>query len=156
MPDSPITRTTADWIEELTKLLEYQHSIVDELAQLADRQAALIREQQTDALLGLLADRQQLIERFTGTQADLNRIAGEVEARVGEVTVEQRTEIQRKIGAIGDRLAQVMQRDERDQETLQAARDRSKEELTSLDSASRARHAYMRRPGGNRYADRQG
>jgi hypothetical protein len=156
MSDTHTTRATADWLEELTTLLESQHTIVDELAQLADRQAELIQNQQTDALLGLLADRQNLIERFTGTQADLSRMAGEIEARIGEVSIEQRTAIQRKISTIGDRLAQVMQRDERDQQTLEAARERTREELTNLDSASRARHAYMKRPGGNRYADRQG
>jgi len=148
---------TLDWAGSLLRLLEEQEALVNELACLADRQAELIRRAQTDALLSLLTRRQQIIERFAGTQNDLSKLTDDLEARLETVSSAQRQRIQSLIGDIGDRLAQVMQCDEKDQRVLEAARNRTKDELATVDTARQARRAY--RSGGavdNRFADQRG
>ena len=68
-----------------------------------------------------------------------------------------RTRIQSLIAEIGDRLTVVMAGDERDQQSLEAARNDTARDLRDVDHARVARAAYQS-PGGavSRYADREG
>ncbi|MDY7107178.1 MAG: flagellar export chaperone FlgN [Planctomycetota bacterium] len=148
---------TRDWAEALIELLERQETVVNELAALARQQAELIRQSRTDALLGLLTRRQQLIERFAGAQDELGRLTADLERRLETVSDEQRERIQMLLTDISGRLAQVMQRDEEDQQVLEAARNRTKDELAAVGTTRQARRAYLGGRGPeNRFADRRG
>ncbi len=154
---SQVQTPSTDWPDTILDLLQRQHKLVDELSQLADRQADLIRDGHTDALLGLLTQRQTVIERFTATQVDLGRLTGDLDARLRSVDEDVRERIQSLISDIGERLTHVMQRDERDQRTLESARDKKKREIASLDSGRQARYAYLGpKKTTNRFADTQG
>jgi len=148
---------TSDWPQRLTTLLERQQGLVDQLAGLADQQAALIERSDTDALLGLLTRRQRVIDEFAGMQTELAELTDDLERRLETVDDAQRERIQGLLNEIGDRLNTIMERDARDQQTLEAARDRSKQELASLDAARHARQAYLTPSNAsNRFADRLG
>jgi len=148
---------SVDWPENLIALLERQQTLVDQLAGLADRQAALVEQGHTDALLGLLTQRQGVIDEFTGVQADLGRFSENLERRLQSIDERRRVRIQDLLKTIGAGLAEVMERDEKDQKTLEAARHQSKRELASLDSGRQARHAYVgSRKVTNRFADEIG
>jgi hypothetical protein len=145
------------WPESLIDLLGEQHGIVDQLSELARRQASLIMEGRTDHLLGLLADRQQLIDRFTASQGLLAELTEGLEQRLQSVNSIQRDQIKSLIGAIGERLGEIMKRDEQDEATLRAGRDTVKQELASLSSGKQARNAYLAGPGAQTmFADRRG
>jgi septal ring factor EnvC (AmiA/AmiB activator) len=152
------TATTAiDWPDEVIALLEQQHALVDRLSDLAARQAQLIEDARTDALLGLLTERQHVIEQFAATQQRIGSLTGDLDARLHGVDDEQGTRIRTLIAEIGDRLARVMKSDEADQQRLEAVRDQVREQRTSVDAQRTARRAYVRRDGAaNRFADERG
>jgi len=159
-PSNPAAESS--WSGELIELLERQHALVDELASLAARQAALVERRQTDALLALLGERERIIAQFTRSQEEMARFTDDLDSRLDEVPDGERTMIQALIGRIGDRLGEVMQRDAEDQQTLETARCEVKSELSSLTRSQQARHAYhggMPSGGGtgtNRFADQRG
>jgi ElaB/YqjD/DUF883 family membrane-anchored ribosome-binding protein len=149
--------STVDWAGSLIQLLEAQEALVSDLAALARQQAELIRGSRTDALLSLLTRRQQLIERFADAQEELGKLTADLDARLRTVGQAERDRIQSLISGIGDRLAQVMQRDEQDQQVLEAARNRTKDELAAVGATRQARRAYLSgRSVDNRFADQRG
>jgi hypothetical protein len=154
---SPPPFPSADWTVALLELLERQRRLVDELAQLARRQAELIHEGATDALLELLSRRQQIIDRFHASQSELARLTGNLDAQVNALDDVRRQRVHVLLSEIGDGLDEVMKRDESDQKALEEARDRARDELTSVDNGRQARRAYLG-PNvvNNRFADRKG
>lgn len=151
------SKRTPEWTTELIGLLERQQTLIAELAGLAGQQSGLIEERRTDALLGLLSRRQRLIDEFSASQEALTGLTGDLDARIDDVDPEARTRIQALITDIGARLASVMQCDGKDQQMLQAARGQTAKELSDLDSARHARHAYRDAGApGSRFADRTG
>ena len=129
-----------DWPDAIIRLLERQAGMINELAALSSQQSDLIKNDQTEALLDLLTERQEIIERFTTAQKDLGELTEHLESRLPSVDAVRRARIQALIGAVGDRLGDVMDQDESDQRTLRAAHDR---ELRSpeLPQAERGRRA---------------
>jgi len=157
MSETPTNAKLPGWADALIELLEAQHALVGELSTLAGRQQALVRDRRTEALLGLLRERQEILDRFAGMQERLGSLTTDIEHRIAEVGEPARTRIQSLIAEIGDRLGVVMEGDERDQQSLEAARGDTARDLRDIDAARVARAAY-RRPGAveSRYADRQG
>lgn len=157
MSDNKTDATSPAWADALVELLESQHALVGELSTLADRQQTLVRDRQTEALLGLLTERQQILDRFAGMQEQLGTLTANLDQRIAEVKEPVRSRIQTLIAEIGDRLTVVMAGDERDQQALEAARTDTASDLRDIDAARIARAAYQ---GPNvavsRYADRQG
>jgi hypothetical protein len=157
MSQTPSDTKPPGWADSLIELLESQHALVGELSTLADRQKTLVRDRRTEALLGLLTERQQILDRFAGMQERLGSLTADLDRRITEVEDPARTRIQALIGEIGDRLTVVMAGDERDQQSLEAARGDTARELREIDTARVARAAYQGSgPAGSRYADRQG
>ena len=157
MSETPTNARPPEWAESLIELLESQYTLVSDLATLADRQQTLVRERRTEALLGLLTERQQILDRFAGMQERLGSLTADIDQRITEVQEPDRTRIQSLIAEIGDQLTVVMAGDERDQQALEAARGDTARDLRELDTARVARDAY--RGAGtveSRYADREG
>src|SRR5688572_20233063 len=127
MTDACLTHNRL-WPQSLIDLLSEQEGLVNQLVDLARRQAGLIAEGRTDHLLGLLADRQRLIDQFTSSQELLTELTQGLEQRLQSVASLERDSIRRLINTIGERLAEVMKCDEQDQATLQAGRDAVKQE----------------------------
>ena len=154
---TPTPTDTRPWHESLVELLEAQQGIMNELAGLAEHQSQLIEQARTEDLLGLLTRRQQLIERFTATQNDLGELTEDLDARMQALTVERREQIQNLLQNISQHLGQVMACDERDQASLEQARNTSRQRLSAVDSGRQARNAYLgSRTATTRFADRKG
>jgi hypothetical protein len=113
-----------DWPDAIIVLLERQAEMINELATLSARQSELIERDETEALLDLLTERQQIIESFTAAQQDLGQLTEHIESRLPSVDAIRRARIQTLIGTVGDRLGKVMDQDECDQRSLRDARDR--------------------------------
>jgi hypothetical protein len=147
---------TPGWAAALIAGLETQRALADELAPLAERQGDLIRDGQSDALLGLLARRQEIIDRFLGEAERLSAEVGDARQLVARLPEEPRGRVRELIEQIDARLAHVLSLDERDQSAMQTARDETRRQLTSLDAGRTARQAYTQRQGASRFADRRG
>ena len=157
-----MNQTTTDlrpgeWASSLIELLERQHTLVSELSSLADRQQTLVNDRETEALLGLLSERQEILDQFAPMQEHLASLTANIDRRITEVGEPDRTRIQSLIKEIGDRLSVVMAGDERDQQALEAARGETARDLQDLDTARVARNAYRGAAvATSRFADRQG
>ena len=123
MTDESRSERPRDWPDALIRLLERQERLIRQLADLVSQQADLIVNEQTDDLLELLAERQQIIERFTAAQDELGQLTDHLDVRLPEVDVARRERIERLIDAVGDQLDDVMAQDEIDQRKLQVARE---------------------------------
>lgn len=155
-----MTLTTTDtqtWDERLLGILQQQQTLLTRLAALAESQGELIRDGQTDSLLTLLGERQQIIDRFLAMQNDLGDLTENLDQRLEEIEPNQRQRIESLIAQIGEALDAVMKHDERDRHALETARNETRSELNDLGNASRARQAYRGAAASNtRFADRQG
>ena len=147
----------ADWPQHLVALLESQQSLVRKLATLAERQRELIEERRTDALLGLLQQRQRLVDEFVASQQRFHQLSEGINERIDELEDGQRQHIRELVNTISAHLDTVMQRDQSDQDLLRGTRDEARQQIGSLDRGTQARSAYRQgSPSGNRFADRQG
>lgn len=152
-PTNPESR----WPESLIMLLEKQHGLVTTLSELAKYQGDLIESQRTEPLLGLLAQRQSLLDEFTGCQGDLGSLTENLEQRLNGVPEHQKQRIQSLIDEIGGHLSRIMQQDREDEKSLAATRDRVKRELATTGVAQHARNAYTKsKLVDTRFADREG
>lgn len=155
----PIESTIPEdrWPESLITLLEKQQGIVTTLSELAKYQGDLIESQRTEPLLGLLAQRQHLLDEFTGFQGDLGSLTENLEQRLNGVPEHQQQRIQSLIDEIGSNLSRIMQLDREDEKSLAATRDRIKRELATTGVAQHARNAYTKSNMADpRFADREG
>ncbi len=152
MPELDTTAPT----DLLIKLLERQQALVEQLADLADRQTALIDAADTDGLLAVLAQRQGIMDQFTAGQDSLARLT-EAARRDNATDPAMQQRIGALIEDITDRLAQIMRLDEKDRDLLGAGRDRVGKALSGLSVAKEARRTYLRaRTVTNRFSDRHG
>jgi hypothetical protein len=156
MPAVPAHSSRA-WPDALLDLLEDQRHLISNLAGLATEQSVLVAEGRTDALLGVLARRQQIIDQVVARQDEFIELTTGMEARIAAARPEQRERIRTLIEAIAGGLTKVMACDEADQRELEVVRDRTKQEVAALDGARQARQAY-RKPGSvpTRFADERG
>lgn len=145
------------WPESLIDLLMRQEQIVNKLLDLAKYQGKLIESKSTDPLLGLLSQRQKLIDEFTRMQGELNRLTEGREDQLRGLDTQTRKRIQSLIDDIGNSLNRVMVNDDEDRKALEDAKGQVKADLASTGAAQKARSAY-RGAGfvGSQFADQQG
>lgn len=148
------------WSDELIALLERQRGVVGKLLELARYQGSLIENGRTEPLLGLLGQRQALIDEFTSTQEALAASSEDLERRMKSLADDKQVAIASLIDEIGGQLGEIIEHDEQDQRSLADARDRARDELAVHGAARQARNAYTR-PGpsgtpGPKFTDRQG
>lgn len=147
----------SNWLHTLLTLLEQQRSMVNDLVALAQSQAALIAEGKTDRLLDLLAKRQAIIDGFTTSQSQLAELTGGMDERMDGTPPHERDRIKSLINEIGERLSQVMKRDEEDQKLLRSSRDQVVQEISKLGTAKQAHGAYRTNVSPTtRFADQRG
>ncbi len=156
MSNTPTNQATS-WSYRLLDLLYRQKEMVEQLELLAKSQADLIQKGHTDRLLELLGRRQTIIDQFTASQSQLGEFTKGLDENMDSASTEDRNRIKSLINEIGERLSQVMKRDEQDQSNLRRNRDQVKQELTSLDTARQARSAYVpQQRKVTRFADQHG
>ena len=156
MSDSPHEQTQT-WPDSLIELLLRQEKVVGKLLDLAKYQGQLIESKSTDPLLGLLSQRQKLIDEFTLMQGELTRLTEDREEQLRDLDSQTRERIQSLIDEIGDTLNRVMAKDDEDRKALEDARRQVQEELAATGVAQKARSAYRSASFvGSQFADKQG
>jgi hypothetical protein len=156
MPLTP-TRHTPEWVAPLLEALTAQHDIIERLRPMAQQQGALIESGRTDALLALLAERQQLLDELLRAQERIGRLSTERREHLRGLEAPARDELRSLMEAIDGGLAAVLEIDARDQKKLEEARHETKRRLASVDTVRTARTAYVKPAGGGpRFTDRRG
>lgn len=123
-------------------LLIKQHELFDRLDALSQRQATLIRADETDRLLHLLGERQEVIDQIASTNAGLEPYKARWEAFMQELPVPNRERVRKRLDAVAHLAGVIAQRDETDRRELQQRRDAMAGELSRISNARGAMAAY--------------
>jgi uncharacterized protein YhaN len=123
-------------------LLIKQHELFDRLDALSQRQATLIRADETDRLLHLLGERQEVIDQIAKTNAGLEPYKARWEAFMQELPLPNRERVRKRLDAVAHLADVIAQRDETDRRELQQRRDAMAGELSKISNARGAMAAY--------------
>lgn len=166
MTDDQTVHTTLHnrFIADAIVRLEAQAVASERLADLARGQGDLIERGETDAILGVLHQRQSLIDEMLGVVADIGPLADAVQRSPQDASDAQRATVRRLVDSIGQRLAQVIEIDARDRSRLERRLSEIDRERAVNGTARTAHNAYgrAREPANratglrNRFTDQQG
>lgn len=133
------------------RLLERQRDALRRVEVLARQQRLLIDEESTDALLGLMAQRQTALQDAAGAGEELvalRQASGHPGEHAGDLS-----RLRAEIDAL---VRDISARDEDDRRALERKRERVLTEMAGLAKAKEAATAYGVRESGARYQDREG
>ncbi|MEX0655183.1 MAG: flagellar export chaperone FlgN [Phycisphaeraceae bacterium] len=153
---SPIAVNSS--IAPLVAKLTRQRDCYQQLKQLADRQATLIAEGETEQLLGVLAQRQQLVDELGRLSDDITPYRerwAQLSTSLGE---DDRQRVNGLIEEVEALLEAIIAQDDRDRQQLQTAREQVGKQLKQTSHAGKAVSAYRTAPTGAsaRFTDRKG
>ena len=143
---------------EVLVLLQRQAELFDALGDLSRSQRGAIEQGPADAVLSLLARRQQILEQLTGVATELEPYRVAWPATLESLDAAQREEADRLVAWSERHLEAILDRDDEDRTLLQKARDEAGEQLSQINRSGQALHAYGATPSvdTNRYTDRCG
>lgn len=135
--------------DRMIALLRRQQSLYRQLRRLADRQKALVVEDETEALLGLLADRQKLVDELVRSNESLSPYRANWTRFYSGLNEAQRKETAQLLEEVNSSLSAILKDDKRDTATLTAKRQSMAEQLTTLETGGRVSAAYTNSPAGS-------
>jgi hypothetical protein len=144
-------------VNEYITVLGQQRALLGELDALSQRQSLLIDEPVLDALLAVLEERQQVIDRIMATARTIEQLRAEWERVRERVPADHGANVDRELDAVMALAGEVQRRDERDHARLKARLDGVAAELAGLTTSKKAAAAYGQGPAaGARFQDHQG
>jgi len=141
----------------LGTILDEHESLYERLDALSERQSGLIDEDRTDELLGVLAERQRVVDRLLVVAEDLKPFQPRWDALLNQLDSERRETLRAKVHSIQEAARRVNERDDRDRARLAAQRKNLSDEIAGVGRSRGAINAYggVQSPT-PRYQDRQG
>lgn len=132
---------------ELVSLLEQQRRVYVKLRLLADRQGALVVNEDTQPLLGLLMERQRLVDSLVSLNERLAPYRASWTAIYAGMDELERRHVASLLEESNTALGTIINNDNRDTATLEARRQSMAAQLGHADTAARANAAYVSRSG---------
>lgn len=129
-------------VGELVQLLEHQRVLFARLRSLADRQKALVIQDDPQPLLALLSERQRLVDGLVGLNARLAPYRSQWTSIYSGLDESRRRHVAELLEESNSALSSILQSDTRDTETLQARRHDMVNRIDALDNHARAATAY--------------
>lgn len=126
----------------LVELLKHQNVLHRRLRLLADRQKAMVAEDDSQALLKLLADRQKLVEGLVGLNDKLAPYREKWTAIYNNLDEATRKCVADLLEEANSALGSILQSDRQDTAQLAARRQGMAGRLATVDAGSRASAAY--------------
>ncbi|MEM9083098.1 MAG: flagellar protein FlgN [Planctomycetota bacterium] len=130
------------WLPRLRAVLEEQIGHYRELDALGEKQSGLIETGDAEGLIGVLAQRQMVIDRIAGLNGDLVPFQRGWDVLSTMISDEQRSEMRGKLDELAALVKRIGERDEADKQSLERKRDAVKRELNGLNQGKRAAQAY--------------
>ncbi|MEN0019323.1 MAG: hypothetical protein AAF747_00405 [Planctomycetota bacterium] len=143
----------------LRDMIGRQTAAFEQLDVLSQRQAAMIEARDADALLGLLGERQVLVDEITGIGEELGPFRERWDAVLGRLSPAERAAVGDDIQSLQDLASKVAERDAADRSNLERERDETAKRLSGVAQGRAAVAAYGTpgRPGAQaRFQDREG
>jgi hypothetical protein len=141
----------------LVERIEAHALLFEKLHSLSQQQSGLIDCEDTDRLLGVLGERQAVIDELEKSRRALEPLRSQWEASLSRMESGWRADVAARLEAITQLAGAISRRDEHDRERLSTARGKVVSELASLSVARRASGAYGGTSGkpGAKYQDRE-
>ncbi|MEE8170084.1 MAG: hypothetical protein V3T70_06010 [Phycisphaerae bacterium] len=132
---------------QLLRLLNEQLRCYRQLRRLADRQRLLVREDEPQALLTVLGERQQLVNELTALNGSLAPFRESWTDVYRGLPGDHRRDVQAVLEETNALLASIMQADRQDAQALSARRLAAATQITQAADTGRAAAAYARQSG---------
>lgn len=143
------------WVARFDRLLQRQIDLCRSLAALADRQRDCIDKEQPEILLGVLAERQSLIDQIRGIAEEAAPLRKRWAEGAGPDGTHTRS-VHERIGELTELMLSISERDAEDRRRLGHSRDELAGRLAGVARSRGAITAYGRPPeGGPRFQDRE-
>ena len=126
----------------LIELLEEQRGCYQELKGLAERQRRLITDQDPEALLKLLAERQGLVDRLSELNKALQPFRQEWANTYTQMKSERRQHVQQVLDDINMLLGSILVTDAEDSRLLAASKEGVRRQITETVTGRMANSAY--------------
>ncbi|MEM8739579.1 MAG: flagellar protein FlgN [Planctomycetota bacterium] len=148
-PSSPLGAppAVAPDIDRLLDLLTRQRDLYQSLDALSGRQQATIADGHPEALLGILAERQAVVDRLTATNQDLAPLRPRMTQIADAAPAAQRTALRGLVDQVQSLLQTIIDRDDADRKTLETSKARVGQQLDQIKTAPRAINAYRAHAG---------
>lgn len=139
---------------ELVALLDQQIDLYGTLDELSKRQHGVVETDDTDALLRVLSERQQVIDRIGGLAQRLAPYRADWDRSVGQLSDDERARIRGRLDELAVIMEQIARRDELDRDVIEQRRSSVGAELSGLKRGGSALAAYGGQAKGPRFQDR--
>lgn len=131
--------------DQLIALLEEQRGCYRQLKQLSEGQRRLITDQNPEALLKVLADRQRLVDRLGELNVSLAPFRREWASTYTQMQPDRRHRVQRVLDDINTLLGSILVTDAEDSRMLTSRREGIREEMKQAATGRMANSAYVSR-----------
>lgn len=126
----------------LVGLLRHQSTLYRRLRLLADRQKALVAQDDARPLLALLAERQKLVDGLVGLNEQLACYRRDWTGVYGRLDEPTRKDVAALLEEVNTALGSILQSDRRDSATLAMKRRDVTDRLAVVEAGTRASAAY--------------
>jgi hypothetical protein len=133
--------------ERIAALLTEQRDLYRQLARLADQQRGLITGDAPERLLGVLAERQRLIDRLTATGCELKPHQLNWRQIREHLPAPLAHEIDGLVAEVNTLLSDILKKDEADTALLSARKNETARAMGTLQVSRRAGSAYAAASG---------
>lgn len=137
-----------EWAPRLASILDEQRRVCLELEQLSTQQAEWIQNGDTGSLMRVLGERQELINRLSHLNSELEPYRREWDWCMSRLPGEERTQMESAARELRVLVDRIWARDEEDRKALERQRSAVSAELTNLSRGRVAMNAYGIRPAG--------
>ncbi len=142
--------------EGLVSLVDEQRGLYQQLEALSLRQHELVESEDTDALLGVLNERQRLIEYITDVASRMTPYRARWDDHVGKLAEGEREALRRGLDDLASMMARIADRDEHDRRTMEDRRQRVQSQISGVKRGGVAVRSYgQSAPRGPRFQDRE-
>jgi hypothetical protein len=145
-----------DWAPRLAGILDEQRRLCGELERLSGQQGERIHSGDTNALMSVLGERQEIIDRLTHLNSELEPYRREWDWCMGRLPANQREGMEQTVRELGEMIDRIWASDDADRAELERRRSAVSSELSNLSRGRVAMSAYGVRPAGTgpMYQDR--
>ncbi len=139
---NPSARFGPDWPASLDRVLERQQALLCELDTLSQRQAELIDADDVDRLLGLLGQRQGVVDELAGLNERLGAFRSAWESLMAALPAARRAAYEKRVAVLARTAADIESRDEAARVELKRRRDALADRLAGASRNRAAVAAY--------------
>ncbi|MGP1271926.1 MAG: flagellar export chaperone FlgN [Phycisphaerales bacterium] len=149
-------RTAGDEARAIARLIDEQVGLYEELDQLSAHQHAIIEDDDTDAILRVLSDRDAVIGRIRDVSSRLAPYQARWSEHIALLPDAERDRLRARLSSVEAMMERISSRDESDRLAMQRRRETLGGQLSGVNRSGQAMSAYTKAHAkGPRFQDRE-